>query len=290
MAVFNIIVQIIDQEGLINTTLSSLILDVFMFKFSAKQVILIIFYGYAVITFAEIWKNSSKMVINATKMSDDDKMIFTKVLRYIGYFVLILFFLKIAAIDTKQIAFITGALSFGVGFGLQKIFANFISGIFVLFEKKIKLDDLVELSNGKIGYVKKIDIRSTVLQDFSGQSIVVPNEEFLIQIITNMTLFSRRHGVVALFCVNHDADLNFVLELCKKVGTSICGEGNFSCRINEVRDYGVEIYNRIWINKIDDEIMDVWKLKSEVIKNIQAELYKHNIHFAKRISFTNQNV
>jgi small-conductance mechanosensitive channel len=77
-----------------------------------------------------------------------------------------------------------GALSIGLGFGLQNIFNNFISGIILLFERPIQVGDAVEI-NGTWAEVKKINFRSTVVQTYDNASLIIPNSEFISSQVTN---------------------------------------------------------------------------------------------------------
>lgn len=82
-------------------------------------------------------------------------------------------------IDLTGIAVVVGALSVGIGFGLQAIFNNFVSGIIILFEKKIRPNDLIQLESGSRGYVKEINVRTTVLEMLDGRRVIVPNHEMI---------------------------------------------------------------------------------------------------------------
>jgi small-conductance mechanosensitive channel len=100
--------------------------------------------------------------------------------------------LKYFAIPLTVFAFFGGALAIGLGFGTQTLIKNFISGIIVLFERKIRVGDIVELDATTSGKVVEINTRSSVLRNGDGKETLVPNSLFLESRVTNLTLSNRR--------------------------------------------------------------------------------------------------
>ena len=92
--------------------------------------------------------------------------------------------LGVLGVSTTSLAVVFGALGIGLGFGLQNIFNNFISGIILLFERPIQVGDSVEIQ-GVWGTVKKINVRSTLVQTFDNASLIIPNSEFISSQVTN---------------------------------------------------------------------------------------------------------
>ncbi len=100
-------------------------------------------------------------------------------------------------VDLSNFALIAGGLSLGIGFGLQAIFSNFVSGLIVLFERSLRIGDFVELSTGITGEVRAINVRSTLLTTQDMVEILVPNSEFVNGKVINWTLndASRRFHI-----------------------------------------------------------------------------------------------
>ncbi|MDB2437494.1 mechanosensitive ion channel [Hellea sp.] len=122
--------------------------------------------------------------------------------------------LNSVGIPLTAFAFFSGAIAFGVGFGLQSIFSNFISGIIILFEKSIKVGDFIELQSGVTGQVREINIRSTLVTTNDSVDILVPNEEFIKSQVINWTLRDPRRRLRIDFGVAYGTDK----EVVKKAG------------------------------------------------------------------------
>lgn len=88
-------------------------------------------------------------------------------------------------IDLSTFAIVAGALSVGIGFGMQSIFNNFVSGVILLFEKNIHVGDIVELDSGHKGTVKEIYVRTTLIEGDQGQMMIIPNSDLVSRRITN---------------------------------------------------------------------------------------------------------
>lgn len=109
-------------------------------------------------------------------------------IRYIIIGVSALIGLHLAGIPLKSLTIFAGAFGIGIGFGMQNIISNFVSGIILLFERPMRVGDIINLEDGTIGTVKKISARSTTIQTPSAITVIVPNSKFIENKITNWTL------------------------------------------------------------------------------------------------------
>lgn len=152
--------------------------------------------------------------------------------RVIHYGILIIAFLvgcSFLGISFDKLAIVIGALGVGIGFGLQNIVNNFVSGIIILFDRSIKVGDFIELESGTFGEVKEINIRSTMIRTSENVDILVPNSEFINGRVTNWTLEEdiRRFRIPFSVAYGSDKELvkKCVLEAALEIDHTLEGGG-----------------------------------------------------------------
>ena len=116
----------------------------------------------------------------------------------------------------SKVQWLAAALTFGLGFGLQEIFANFISGLILLIEQPIRVGDVVTI-DGVSGVVNRIRIRATTITDWDRREYIVPNKEFIIGRLLNWTLSDKVNRVVVSVGVAYGSDVPTVSELLMKI-------------------------------------------------------------------------
>jgi small-conductance mechanosensitive channel len=131
------------------------------------------------------------------------------------------FFLAVAALglDMTRVTILAGAFSVGVGFGLQNIFNNFISGLILLFERPINIGDVVQIDDAS-GVVERIGVRASIIRTPNGSEIIMPNGKLISERLTNWTLSSRQHGFELPITVGQGTDPGRVIELLEKTAAA----------------------------------------------------------------------
>ncbi len=192
--------------------------------------------------------------------------------RFVHYILLIagvLLALSVAGIPLSKFALFAGALGVGLGFGLQAIFSNFISGLIILFDRSLKVGDFVELSNGVHGEVRDIHIRATRVTTNDNIDILVPNSEFITHNVVNWTLreVSRRQRIP--FGVAYGSDK----ELVKKAALEAAASVPFTLAQEGPRR------PQVWLTGFGDSSLDftlvVW-LNADAVKHPSSVAAAYN--------------
>ncbi|WP_095148251.1 mechanosensitive channel MscK [Pseudomonas sp. Irchel s3a18] len=123
--------------------------------------------------------------------------------------------LSTLGVSWDKLQWLVAALSVGLGFGMQEIFANFISGIMILFERPVRIGDTITIGNLS-GTVSKIRIRATTITDFDRKDIIVPNKTFITGQLINWSLTDTVTRVTLKLGVDYGSDLDLVKELLLK--------------------------------------------------------------------------
>ncbi|MGR9053544.1 MAG: mechanosensitive ion channel domain-containing protein [Gammaproteobacteria bacterium] len=133
-----------------------------------------------------------------------------RVLHYVLITLGVVVGLSSIGVDFTNLALIAGALGVGMGFGLQTIVSNFVSGLIVLFERSLRVGDFVELDSGLTGEVKEINVRSTLVTTNDNVDVLVPNSEFIGSKVINWTLTDAVRRIHVPFGVAYGSDKDLV--------------------------------------------------------------------------------
>lgn len=139
-----------------------------------------------------------------------------KAIGYAGFSLAVLLALSYAGLDITNLAIVAGALSVGIGFGLQSIVNNFVSGLILLIERPIKVGDLVVVNN-QWGRVRNIAVRATEIETADRASLIVPNSELISTTVTNWTHRNALFRVTIRVSVGYDSDPEQVRDILQQV-------------------------------------------------------------------------
>jgi small-conductance mechanosensitive channel len=206
----------------------------------------------------------------------------------LGYYFLVavtfVFGLKSVGIDLSSLTILVGALSVGIGFGLQNIVSNFISGIILIFEKSIQVGHIIEIASGVRGKVSQINMRSSVITTFDNIDIIIPNATLIQGNVINLTFSDDIRRLNIPFSIAYGSDIDYV--------TSIIIESLSNSSLTYIRSTpeklpkvrmtlmgtsSIDFELLVWISENPDENGVGSSNMSDFLIFIYKTLQKHNI-------------
>lgn len=211
-------------------------------------------------------------IINAS-----NRALATKITQVAIYIIALLIALDFIGIDLTTLTIFSGALGIGLGFGLQKISSNFVSGLILLFEKSIEEGDLLELEDGTYGFIRKASARFTLIETFDGKEVLVPNEDLITSRVTNWTYSNPRGRVEVKIGVSYKSDIQearrLILEAAREhPRCSVAVEP--TCFLLNFGESSVDFTLHFWV---DDVTEGRWEPQSDVMFSIWEKFKANNI-------------
>lgn len=164
--------------------------------------------------------------------------------------------MNIMGVPLTSLAVLSGAIGVGLGFGLQKIASNFISGVILLLEGQATVGDFVELDGGEMGQIKKMMARAIILETFDGRWIVVPNEDFIVTRVVNYSDSGSANRFEVPFSVSYDTDINAVPDIIEKAVAKhpdvLTAPYPPDCELRGFGDSGIDFAVEFWCEGLDD--------------------------------------
>jgi potassium-dependent mechanosensitive channel len=191
---------------------------------------------------------------------------------YIGFAVALLVAVAYAGFDITNLAIVAGALSVGIGFGLQGIVNNFVSGLVLLIERPIKVGDWIATREGE-GYVRRISVRATEIETFDRASLIVPNSELVTQTVTNLTLRNQLGRLNIAVRVAYAADPELAQRVLQKVAdanTSILRHPAPMVVLDNLGDQALEYTVRVYLVDINRSLQVQTEIRIEIVKALRA--------------------
>lgn len=197
-----------------------------------------------------------KVIRNQEALDTGTKEVFAKLFEMLLFFGIFMILLQIMGINLTALAVFGGALGVGLGFGLQQIAANFISGIIILLDRSLTIGDYVELEDGRTGTITALNMRSTTLETYDGKDIVVPNEQFIVTSFTNWTHKDPTQRYEVQFAVSYDTDITQLSDLLipeiEKHPKVLDEPEPVGLELQEFGESGIVFIIEYWIDGIDD--------------------------------------
>ena len=204
------------------------------------------------------WSNdqSSAYIGKQQEMRPATRQLAVKTAEIVIFGVAFLMLMSIMGINLSTLAVLGGAIGVGLGFGLQKIASNFISGVILLLEGQATVGDYVELDGGEAGTIIKMLARATILETYDGRWIVIPNEDFITTRVVNYSDSGSANRYEAPFSVSYDTDINRVPAI---VEAAVATHKDVQilpfppdCELRGFGDSGIDFAVEFWVNGIDD--------------------------------------
>jgi len=218
--------------------------------FSAVLAFLLVFYFFKLIR----WFLRER-VFRAMRLGVSTAEAVLAIFGYMGFTFAIIASLNALGVKWENLAIIAGALSVGIGFGLQTIISNFVSGLILLFERPVRVGDWVILGNGLEGHIKKVNMRSTEIMTLERSSVLIPNSNLLSDTITNWTLHDKMGRKDISVGVAYGSDT----EQVKQVLLAVAAEHDLLRRYPSpqvlFRDFGdssLDFILRVFLKNIND--------------------------------------
>lgn len=196
-------------------------------------------------------------------------MILSKIVKTVMMILTVLIALPLVGIDLTVLSVFGGALGVGIGFGLQKVASNYISGFIILGDRSIRLNDRLTVNNFT-GYVTKITSRFVVLRNSNGTEALIPNETFVTSTVINESYTSRSLQQAFTVQVSYQSDLEKALEILKNTAASqerVSNSPAPSAVVTNFGDNGIDLRTTYWVQDPENGfaslqsaiLLDIWK-------------------------------
>jgi len=204
------------------------------------------------------WSNdrSARYIANQQDLRPGTRQLAVKAAELVIFATAFLLLMSVMGINLSTLAVLGGAIGVGLGFGLQKIASNYISGVILLLEGQATVGDYVELDGGEAGTIKKMIARAVILETFDGRWIVVPNEDFITTRVVNYSDSGSANRYEARFSVSYDTDINRVPAI---VESAVAKDPDVldkpyppDCELRGFGDSGIDFAVEFWVNGLDD--------------------------------------
>lgn len=217
----------------------------------------ILIFGSILFWVGRISNTKGKEVIQKQESIDaGTREVFTKIFEMVLFGILFILLMNIAGIDLGALVVLGGAIGLGLGFGLQQIAANFISGMILLLDRTIKIGDYVVLPDGQEGHVQALNMRSATVETTDGKDIMVPNVTFIENAYENWTHSDPRQRYEVYFSVAYNTNIDqledILIPAISKHPSVLQEPEKPDLELREFGDFGIKFAIEFWCDGIDD--------------------------------------
>jgi small-conductance mechanosensitive channel len=217
-----------------------------------------------------------RRIRNSRNISPSIQVLLSKVFRITFIVVAIAVGVNAVGIDLTAFAVFTGALGLGIGFGLQKVISNLVSGIILLLDRSIKPGDVIAVGN-TYGWVNTMSARYVSLLTRDGIEHLIPNEDLITQRVENWSYSNSQIRVSIEFGVHYKSDIKLARDLALEAGREherVLADPPPVCNIKEFGDSSVNMLLRVWVN---DPQNGLGNIKGQILMTLWEKLHEHDI-------------
>lgn len=185
----------------------------------------------------------------AETINSNWRVIMVKLVRMVAIVVALLMSMAAVGIDITMLSVFGGALGVGLGFGLQKIASNYVSGFIILMDKSMHLGDVVTISN-HYGIVKELRSRYMILHKLDGTEVIIPNETMITEVVINHTSAAHKANVNIVVQISYESDLDMAMQIVQEEGASherTLKDNPVVVTIKSLAESGIELQLSLWV-------------------------------------------
>jgi len=218
-------------------------------------------------------------VLAAKSVEMSTRVVVVKIINTVAIVVAVMVALPLAGIDITVLSVFGGALGVGLGFGLQKVAASYVSGFIVLLERSLRIGDVITVENRR-GVVEAIESRYTVIKAGDGTETILPNEALITKEVVHHTYTDPKVATVIPMTVAYGTDADRACELLAEIGKHnmrVIGDPAPVARVSALNDRGILLELTVWISDPEKGDSD---LRSELLKEILRTFKTQKIELA----------
>jgi len=205
-------------------------------------------------------------------------VLISKSVRVVLFVVAALVTMNVMGIKITTLAFFGGALGLGLGFGLQKVVSNFVSGVILLLDRSIKPGDVIEIKD-TYGWINSLNLRYVSVVTRDNKEHLIPNEDLITHSVVNWSFSDRFIRVRAPFGISYGSDPRLAMSLaleCARSNPRVLKEPEPKCNLIQFGDSSVDLELRFWL---DDPQKGVGNIRSEILLAIWDAFHEHGVEF-----------
>lgn len=225
---------------------------------------------------AKITSFIENKINNSQNLTPSLQVLINKFSRFTIFGFAILISLSSLGIDLTALTVLSGAIGVGIGFGLQKIVSNFISGIIILIDKSVKPGDVIEIDN-TYGLISSLNSRFVSIVTLNGEEYLIPNEDFITKKVVNLSYSNKLIRLEVPVGISYNSNVEEAIKLIEEVANKndrITNLQSPSCLLTGFGDSSINLKLKFWIT---DPEQGLENIKSQVLLGIWETFQEHDI-------------